>query len=811
VKRTPLAHLEAKRVEVIEPPGGRVRRPIDLFALLFALLLLSVTVGLGTLAVGTAGGLEQDLVGVGGAVPSVLLQLISWAGGVGLLVLLVVKGVDLVLRSRSWQLFEAVIAAGVGALLALLLQRLILDGHMGRAVLAALTKSQSDTGRTEPLDGLIVASVAFFTVSGLGGRSILRRAAVVVVGSAILSGFLSGGVTALALFASTLLGWVVGLAAHVAWGVVSNRPPGSAIADALVGCGLDITRLELLDPAPNTGRRYAGSGPAGYLDVRVLDRDTFGAAATRRVLRRMRLRGPSARGPSLTVRRAVEHHALMAMAVARAGVRAPELLAAAEVGPFAAVLAYRPTEGSTLATLASRAEAEPGALSDSDLAAFWQLLILLQRAQIAHRGLSLDNLLLDERGGAGLSATGTGDIAAADLSLRIDVAQLLTTLALVVGPDRAVASGVSSLGSQAMVKALPLVQSVAMGSSTRSGLRTHKGLLRRIRELVLELAPEAQPPEPIELRRLTPRTLVTVVGGGIAAYFVLTQLANLNAGKGGVGQVISDAQWGWALAVLGFTALSITGASLVITGAVIARLSFVRTYLTQLAVAFTGLVAPSAIGNIALNMRYLQKAGVDPAVAGGSVGLAQLAQFSSYFVLLLLSSVLAGTGAQAPFTPPLAAVIGLIVLVSLLLLTLAVPSGRRVLIGRFLPEVRRVVPRVVAIFQDPRKVVTLFAGALLLDMSFVAALTCATRAFGATPSIPQVAVVYFAGAIIGSAVPTPGGLGGVEAALSFGLSRVGMDASVAVSSVLLFRLCTYWVPIPFGWASLNYLQRVAAI
>jgi len=154
---------------------------------------------------------------------------------------------------------------------------------------------------------------------------------------------------------------------------------------------------------------------------------------------------------------------------------------------------------------------------------------------------------------------------------------------------------------------------------------------------------------------------------------------------------------------------------------------------------------------------------------------------------------------------------GLIVLVALMLLAVAVPAGRRLLIGRFLPVVRRVVPRVVAIFQDPRKVVTLFSGALLLDLSFVAALTCATRAFGATPSIPAVAVVYFAGAIIGSAVPTPGGLGGVEAALSAGLVAVGLNPGIAVSSVLLFRLCTYWVPIPFGWASLNYLQRVAAI
>jgi uncharacterized membrane protein YbhN (UPF0104 family) len=799
VNPTPLAYVDENRVEVIEPPIGRVRRPIDLFALLFGLVVLFAAVGLGTLAVGTASGLEQDLVGVTGLLPRVLLQLISWAGGIGLLVLLVLTGVDLVVRSRTWQLFEAVTATGVGALLALLFQRLVLDGHLG-AVLAALTKGLPSDGRTEPLDGLILASVAFFTVSGVGGRSILRRAAVIVVGSAILSGFLSGAITALALFASAILGWILGLIAHVAWGVVSNRPPGTEVAAALIGCGVHITRLELVESAPSPGRRYTGSGPTGLLDIRVLDRETFGAAASRRLLRRVRLRGPSARGPSLTVRGAVEHHALMAMAVARAGVRAPNLLAAAEVGPFAAVLAYRPSEGTPLDQRASRD------LSDADLAAFWELLSLLQRAQIAHRGLSLENLLLDERGGAGLSETGTGDIAAADLSLRIDVAQLLTTLALLVGPQRAVASGVTTLGSQAMVRALPLVQSVAMGTSTRSALRAHKGLLRRIRELVLQLAPEGEPSEPVELRRLTPRTLVTVVGGGIAAYLLLGLLA-----QGKFGQVLADAQWGWALAVLGFSALTITGASLVITGAVTTRLSFVRTYLTQLAVAFSGLVAPSAIGNIALNLRYLQRAGVDPAVAGGSVGLAQLAQFSSYFVLLLLSSVLAGTGPRASFTPPLPAVMGLIVLVALLLLALAVPAGRRLLMGRFLPLVRRVVPRVVAIFQDPRKVVTLFAGALLLDMSFVAALTCATRAFGATPSIPAVAVVYFAGAIIGSAVPTPGGLGGVEAALSAGLVAMGLNPGIAVSSVLLFRLCTYWLPIPFGWASLNYLQRVAAI
>lgn len=799
MNQTPLAQVEASRVEVVEPPSGRVRRPRDLFALVFALLVLAAALILGTLAVGTATGLEQDLVGAGGALPRVLLQVVSLAGGIGLLVLPVATGVDLVVRSRSWQLFEAVIAAGVGALSALLLQHLILDGHLGGGILAALTKGTAAV-RTQPLDGVIVASVAFFIVSGVGGRPILRKSAVVVVGSAIVAGFLSGGVTALALFASAVLGWVVGLVARLAMGVVSDRPPGTAVAAALIGCGLDISRLELVESASSAGRLYAASGSAGLLDVRVIDRETFGTAASRRLLRWVRLRGPSARGPSLTVRGSVEHHALMALAAERAGVNAPKLLAVAEVGPFAAVLAYRPPAGSALGSVA------PEGLTDRDLAALWQLLMLLQRAQIAHRGLDLDNLLLEQGGAAGLSETETGDIAAADLSLRIDVAQLLTTVALLVGPERAVNSAVSSIGSQAVVRALPLVQRVAMGSSTRAALRSRKGLLRRIRELVLELAPEGEASAPVELQRLTLRTLLTVVGGGIAGYLLLTQLAQVD-----VGQVVSDAQWGWALAVAGFTALTITGASLVIIGATSARLSFFRTYLTQLSVAFSGLVAPSAIGNIALNLRFLQRAGVDPAVATGSVGLAQLAQFSSYFVLLVLSSVLAGTGAQASFTPPLPAVIGLTVAVALLLLALTVPAGRRLLIGRFLPVVRRVVPRLVAIFQDPRKVATLFAGALLLDSSFVAALTCATRAFGATPTIPAVAVVYFAGAILGSAVPTPGGLGGVEAALSAGLVAGGLTPGIAVSSVLLFRLCTYWLPIPFGWAALNYLQRVGAI
>ena len=51
------------------------------------------------------------------------------------------------------------------------------------------------------------------------------------------------------------------------------------------------------------------------------------------------------------------------------------------------------------------------------------------------------------------------------------------------------------------------------------------------------------------------------------------------------------------------------------------------------------------------------------------------------------------------------------------------------------------------------------------------------------------------------------GLGAVEAALTAGLTAAGVPGAVAVSAVLLFRLLTFWVPVPLGWAALNFLER----
>ena len=69
------------------------------------------------------------------------------------------------------------------------------------------------------------------------------------------------------------------------------------------------------------------------------------------------------------------------------------------------------------------------------------------------------------------------------------------------------------------------------------------------------------------------------------------------------------------------------------------------------------------------------------------------------------------------------------------------------------------------------------------------------------------AVVQMVGNTVGMAVPTPGGLGAVEAALTAGLSTIGVATAVAVPAVLLFRLVSFWAPILPGWIFWTQLQR----
>ena len=91
---------------------------------------------------------------------------------------------------------------------------------------------------------------------------------------------------------------------------------------------------------------------------------------------------------------------------------------------------------------------------------------------------------------------------------------------------------------------------------------------------------------------------------------------------------------------------------------------------------------------------------------------------------------------------------------------------------------------------------------------------CARRAGGADVgglSLPSLGSLLLVGGVAVAAIaniaPTPGGIGPLEAATIAALSGFGLDAPIAISSVLTFRLATFWLPIAPGWATFVWMER----
>ena len=257
--------------------------------------------------------------------------------------------------------------------------------------------------------------------------------------------------------------------------------------------------------------------------------------------------------------------------------------------------------------------------------------------------------------------------------------------------------------------------------------------------------------------------------------------------------------------------MTYVGATFELTGFVLERLNFVRTFLAQVAGSFVTLVTPAAVGGVALNIRYLRKANVSPADAGSSVGVSQAIAFGLHMILLVIFAALARSAAKNSLRPPGWVWIALAALTGVGLIVAAIPAGRRLLRSRLAPALSQVIPRLLDIAQRPAKLAVGIGGALLLTAAYIFCLDASVLAFGGSVALASVAVVYLTGSAIGSAVPTPGGVGAVEAALSAGLTAAGMPGTQAIGAVLLFRLATFWLPVPIGWAAMNYLQRHDAL
>ncbi|MFD9412622.1 YbhN family protein [Streptomyces sp. NPDC059989] len=862
------APTAADRVEVDEPLlAARVHRPSDLVRLLVGILGIAVVLAISAFAHGTTVGLEEDINKGTGQAPDLLIKVAALVSSIAVLLLPVAFAIERLIKRDGLRIADGVLAAVLahGVTLA---TDLWVSQAAPDTIQDALTRSAGAGGAlTDPVHGYLAPVIAYMTAVGMTRRPRWRVALWVVLLLDAFTMLVSGYTTPFSIILTVLIGWSVAYGTLYAVGSPNVRPTGQNLLAGLRRVGfqpVSAMRAETTDgpeasEVSDRGRRYhvtLEDGPP--LDVTVVDREQQAQGFFYRVWRRLTLRGITTRRSLQSLRQALEQEALLAYAAIAAGANAPKLIATSELGPDAVMLVYEHLGGRTLDSLADEE------ITDDLTRNAWEQVRALQSRRIAHRRLTGDALVVDRSGTVILTDLRGGEIAAGDLVLRMDIAQLLTTLGLRVGAERAVASAVSVLGPDAVADCLPLLQPIALSRSTRSTLRRlareradrqreavlessraakaareadsasasgtsasaaadrkaekkalddalegarEEDLLSQIRQQVLLIRPQA-PVEPARLERIRPRTLVSFIAGAFGAYFLLTQLAHVDFAK-----IIGEAQWGWVGAALAFSALSYFAAAMSLLGFVPERVPFLRTVVAQVAGSFVKLVAPAAVGGVALNTRFLQRAGVRPGLAVASVGASQLFGLASHILLLLSFGYLTGTEKTPEMTPSRTVIAGLLTVAVLVLVVTAVPFMRKFVVTRVRALFAGVVPRMLDVLQRPQKLMTGIGGMLLLTGCFVMCLDASIRAFGGGQAISyaSIAVVFLAGNALGSAAPTPGGIGAVETTLTLGLIAAGLEKEVAISAVLLFRLMTFWLPVLPGWVSFNFLTRKEAI
>ncbi|WP_026116806.1 lysylphosphatidylglycerol synthase transmembrane domain-containing protein [Nocardiopsis valliformis] len=806
------------------PAPGRTaarapRSPVDLLAGIAGLFLVFVVL----ILVGDAiadGAPTDDATQLRAVIPSWLLFTVAVSANLTLIVLMVFVVLRTLFVREMRDLLRAIVAA-------------VSAYAMTSYVNAQL---ENATYSADPLPGLpegvltaatlgyVAAGIAFTRTMPTGQprvRSLLWGTNTVVAVTAVMA-----GVTSILAVLFTIL---VGLtcAALTRYAISTSVPPPATgrMHAELHRFGLTADRITLVGTNQEGDPLYLADLADGrQVELSVLNSENS-RAFWQRLLDLLLLRGPVAPRMLYGARRRAEHAALMSSVARDAGVDVPRVLALGELTPGTVLLVRERSEVRGLATL------DPAEITDTLIDGLWHQLGLLHRRRVAHGDLnsSTVGVLVRARAHARTSANGTGApetdasapgtaaltgvdrgaVAAPQLRTLLDTAAMITLLALRVGPDRAVASAVRALGVPATAAVLPLLQPPGLPHGLRSELsRSDRKLLGELRRQIAAVAPEA-PAEPARLERMRPRTIVSVVVATLVGLVLVYQLSGVEL------SAVRHADPGWAMAALVMATTCMFAAAMVLIGFVPAPLSWWRTLLVQYAASFVRIAAPAGLGSIAINSRFVIKSGVPTSLALSAVGLTQLVGFLIHVPLLLVCAYLTGTSYWTGFTPsPTVAVIviaGTVCVAAVLLH----PKMRRAVTSRLRPYLSGVLPRLLDMLQRPVSLLLGVGGTLLLTVAFVLCLHFSVLAFagpGLHVSLVAVAVVFLAGNAIGSAAPTPGGLGAVEAALIGGLTAVaGIPAAVALPAVLLFRLLTFWFPVLPGWAAFSYLQRREAI
>ncbi|WP_437115580.1 lysylphosphatidylglycerol synthase transmembrane domain-containing protein [Streptomyces griseoviridis] len=317
-------------------------------------------------------------------------------------------------------------------------------------------------------------------------------------------------------------------------------------------------------------------------------------------------------------------------------------------------------------------------------------------------------------------------------------------------------------------------------------------------------SPEGRLPGRVPVRRVPVRRVLCLVPLALVAVVAVRHRSVLAEGLG----QLQHAEWPWLLAAVGATCLTWVAAAVTRQGAVVERLPRRRLLATQFAAGAANHLLPTGLGASAVNLRFMTVCGVPLARSSAALALYLLAECVARLTLLA-ALLLAFPGAlrlgallpEAAAGPLLAAAVGAVVVAALVLLAV------RRLRTAVLAFLRTALGEARSVHARPSRALALWGGSFAFPALQATGLVLVGQALGLPVSPAGITVAYLAATVAVALVPTPGGLGSVEAALVVALVAAGGPAAVATAVVLAFRVITVWLPLLPGALTLGALVR----
>ncbi|GAA5071138.1 lysylphosphatidylglycerol synthase domain-containing protein [Streptomyces similanensis] len=272
----------------------------------------------------------------------------------------------------------------------------------------------------------------------------------------------------------------------------------------------------------------------------------------------------------------------------------------------------------------------------------------------------------------------------------------------------------------------------------------------------------------------------------------------------GVGR-LAAADQGWLLVGAAAAVATWACSALAQQGAVAERLPGRRLLAAQFAASAANHVLPAGLGAGAVNLRFLMRCGLPACRSASALGVKAAAGALARAVMIaVLAAVCPGVLALPRVPGTAVAAVLAVALASTVLLRGPLRSRCGRVLGAVLADVR-------AVHRRPHRAAALWGGSLAFATAHCLVVVAVARAVELPLDAPRVALLYLAASSAAALLPTPGGLGSLDAALAFALTAAGAPGAEAASTVLGYRLLTVWLPLVPGLLVLGALIRRRAL